>query len=86
MFEFLPRSFQRLYRAIINPTPYAPGTRLRPAPELTQDDSAGRDGVLDAGRRTWPARGCVPVGSKGNRLVLAAVVMHRQMPQPPRPR
>ncbi|MBV8096329.1 MAG: hypothetical protein JO110_24440, partial [Acetobacteraceae bacterium] len=33
MFEFLPRSLRRLYRAILNPTPFARSTRVRTEPE-----------------------------------------------------
>jgi putative glutamine amidotransferase len=32
MFDFLPRSLQALYRALIDALPYAPGTRVKPLP------------------------------------------------------
>jgi hypothetical protein len=32
VFEFLPRSLQALYRALVDAVPYAKGTRVKPLP------------------------------------------------------
>jgi hypothetical protein len=32
MFDFLPRSLQALYRALVDAVPYAKGTRVKPLP------------------------------------------------------